>query len=236
MSPIAEVAVTVLKRQYPHVDGITDWRAQQTIQLLWERIFSLEERLRAAEATITTLVEATNTQEAAIESVSLQAQEALALSQRVGQAAESDTGGGGGGELPNGGDGGQAQEGVNAGLPTGHDSGGLLTALRAGQIIGGTANEWIALRNPTATVAERETNAVELLRRMIWHLQQAGFTAGRQQNPSGLLSRDKLAVEVDSVVRAYDVFLAFDDNTIQMGVYAGEVPSPNLVPDAGIAD
>jgi hypothetical protein len=73
-------------------------------------------------------------------------------------------------------------------------------------LICGTGNEFSALKNATATQAQRDANQEELLLRMIWHLKQGGFSAGRQQNPSGAISGDKLTVVVDAVLRAYDVF------------------------------
>jgi hypothetical protein len=79
---------TGLKRQYPHVDTITDWRAQQSIRLLWDRVFALEERLRASEQTAEDLVATANAQEDRLAAVQLLAGEALALSQRTaGEAA-----------------------------------------------------------------------------------------------------------------------------------------------------
>jgi hypothetical protein len=66
MTPVIEVAVKALKRQYPHVDTIADWRAQQSVRLLWERVFDLEGRLQAAEGTLTRVVTRTNEQDAEI--------------------------------------------------------------------------------------------------------------------------------------------------------------------------
>jgi hypothetical protein len=77
-----------LKRQYPHVDTITDWRAQQSVRLLWDRVFALEERLQAAERTAGDLVGAANAQEDHLDRLELLAGELLALSQRTaGEAA-----------------------------------------------------------------------------------------------------------------------------------------------------
>jgi len=235
VTPTEETPVTTLKRQYPHVEAIKDWTAQQSVRLLWDRVFSLEERLQAAQSTITTLVSAANVNETSASTAQQAANDALALSQRVGEATGSDIPTPGG-DLPGGGDGGGGQTGCAAGLPSGHDSGGLLTAIRAGQLVCGTGNEWAVLRNPTPDLDTRLANAEQLVRRMIWHLQQGGFTAGRQQNPSALISKDKLAVVVDGVTRAYDVFTAFDSFAIVMGTQMVEVSLPNLVSDAGIAD
>ena len=83
MSPVKASSVPTLSRQYPHVDGITDWRAQQTIRLLWDRIFDLEARLQAAEGTSRTLVSTANAQEQALDEVSSAADAGSGVSQTV---------------------------------------------------------------------------------------------------------------------------------------------------------
>jgi len=239
---IRQTRTTAIKRAYPHVNEIADWKTSQTTRLLWDRIHSLEERLQSAEATITQLIAGHNTNETALASVTQDAQQALALSQQIGGGTTlgggtgTGDGGTGGGGLPGGGDGGGGAEGCAAAGGTGHDSGGLLTAIRAGQIACGTANEFSALKNVTADLATRESNAEQLLRRMIWHLKQAGFSAGRQKNPSGAISKDKLTVVVDAVLRAYDMFQAYDDFTQPMGTHMNEVGGPQMIDDAGIPD
>src|SRR6266568_2769341 len=81
-------------------------------------------------------------------------------------------------------DGGQTQAGVSAAGPNGDLGSGDLTANRAGLVIGGVGHEFPALVAATADQSTRDANQLELLLRIIWHLHQAGFTAGRQQNPS----------------------------------------------------
>jgi len=49
--------------------------------------------------------------------------------------------------------------------------------------------------------------AAELLRRAIWHLHLAGYQSGRQRNPSGAISNDKLTIAIDGAWRAYDIFM-----------------------------
>lgn len=44
-----------VKRIYPHVDQIKDTPTQQTIRLLWEKIFGLQANLNTAQSTIDTL-------------------------------------------------------------------------------------------------------------------------------------------------------------------------------------
>jgi hypothetical protein len=236
MSPISTVSVVPIDRKYPHVDGIEEPNTQQTARLLWEKIFTLTERLTAAEATITKLVTAHNTNETAIADVKETATSAL-----IGVQAPTGTPGSGG--TPSGGPGEPGGEiGCQAAGSTGHDSGGLLNSIRAGQIVCGTGNEWITLRNPVPNTGDlnadssvRQANQEQLLRRMIWHLQLAGFSAGRQQNPSGVISKDKLTVTVDGVLRAYDIFQGVDPYT-QIPQHMVEVTPAHAVADAGIPD
>lgn len=236
MAPITETAIVPSKRVYPHVPQVTDWAAQQTIRLLWDRIFDLTEQITAARATIATLVAGQNTTQATLTTVQQQADQALAVSQlakaAVTAAGEED----GADSPPGGGDGGGGQEGCAAAGATGHDTGGLLSAVRAGQIVCGTAHEFPALLNATATIEQRDDNAEELIRRMIWHLRNAGFDAGRQQNPSGAVSKDKLCVVVDGVTRAYDVFVGKNNPAAAMSTAMSELSFVQLIDDAGIPD
>lgn len=233
---IQAAPLPTITRAYPHVADIGDWPTAQTVKLLWTRIHDLEERLQAAQSTITDLVAGHNTNEATLASVGQDARQALVLSQQIGAAGTSVGSAAGGAEaLPGGGDGGAGNIGCAAAGPTGHDAGGLLNAIRAGQIVCGTGNEFIALRNPVATDAERQANNIELVLRMIWHLREAGFTAGRQQNPSGALAQQKLCVVVDGVTRAYEVLNGVD-KSVQTPTQMEEVAPPNLVDDAGIPD
>jgi hypothetical protein len=235
---ITATPVTKGPRVFPHVTEIKEWEAQQSVRLLWDRIHDLEERLQAATATITQLVDGHNTNADQLAGVTQDAQTALAIAQRLGgiEGTGADGGGGGGGSTPpDGGDGGGGTAGCASAGATGHDTGGLLDAVRAGQIICGTGNEWSALKNVTADQATRDTNTVELLRRMIWHLQQAGFTSGRQKNPSGAISKDKLCVVVSTVLRVYDIFPGVD-YTQPLTTQMLETAPAVLIDDAGIPD
>jgi len=77
-----------------------------------------------------------------------------------------------------------------------------------------------------------EDQAEELLRRTIWRLNQAGIVSGRQRNPSGLLSRDKLCVRLTDGDHAYDLY----GLQTPLSFSFGEVFPPNLVADEGIPD
>jgi hypothetical protein len=249
---VEATAITVLRRQYPHVDEIDDWRAQQSVRLLWDRVFDLEERLSASQGTISDLVAQANTADQALQKVEAKADDALAIAQRPEDSTDIEGSEGAGESLPGGGDDGQGQAGLgDAGANGDIDVAGDFSAYNAGKIVGGVANEFPDLllatapseNGDTAAIEARRANGEELVRRCIWHLQEAGFTAGRQLNPSGILSNTRLCVVVDSGVadpptytREYDLFLAhgvyWEDMTMQMS----EGPGAHLVDDAGIPD
>jgi len=106
----------------------------------------------------------------------------------------------------------------------GHVGPGPLSEARAEQVVYHTANEFPNLM----TVAGSE----ELLRRMIWHMHLAGYQAGRQRNPSGVISNDKLTILINGAWHAYDVFGLQDPLT----VHFTEVYPASYVPDGGIPD
>lgn len=133
-------------------------------------------------------------------------------------------------------DGGQTAAGVAAAGPTGHPAGPYDgTAFRAGLIIGGTAHEWAALVAIAPDQATRDANQLQLLLRTIWHLRLDGYQAGRQRNPSGILSTDKLTVVEDGgFLRAFDCYTGV--YTAPMTVQGLQVSPANFVDDPGIAD
>jgi hypothetical protein len=97
-----------------------------------------------------------------------------------------------------------------------------------------TADEFPCLLAVFPTEALALLNAEQLLRRMIWHLEAAGFQANRQRNPSGLISNDKLTINVGG-------WRVFDVMTLGYAGVAGrvtfnEVPLPDPVNDSGIPD
>jgi hypothetical protein len=94
--------------------------------------------------------------------------------------------------------------GGGGGGKQGHVTGPLTTSL-AQDIVFGTADEFPGLLGVFGSDSEAEAAAYELLLRTIWHLQLAGFPAGRQQNPSGRISEDKLTIYIDGSWHAYDV-------------------------------
>jgi hypothetical protein len=116
------------------------------------------------------------------------------------------------------------------------EQGRLAPAFKAGLIVCGTAQEFPALTVVTVDEPTRLANASTLLGRMIWHLQLAGASAGRQRNPSGAISPDKLTVNIAGVWRAFDVFLGVEAFTVPLQTTMQEVFPANYVADGGIPD
>ena len=83
---------------------------------------------------------------------------------------------------------------------------GGLTEDHAERIVNGTADEYPCLIRVFSTEEQAVDAAEELLLRTIWHLQQAGFKAARQRNPSGRISGDKLSLWVNGHWQAYDIY------------------------------
>ncbi len=79
---VEQVAVTQTPAKYPGLtQGEVPFNTFQTLRLLWDRIYSLQDRLAAAEATITRLIAAANTTETATQTAQTTADEAVAVSQ-----------------------------------------------------------------------------------------------------------------------------------------------------------
>jgi hypothetical protein len=231
---ITLAGVTPIKRIYPHVSGIGDWAARMSVRMLWDRVFDLEERLQAAEANIKTIAAAVNTINTRVDAVEKIAKQAFALAQTPATSPPlpGDPASGGDPPCP---DDGEANAGVADAPGSGHVGVVPLDAYNAGRIIGGTANEFPLLLAPTADDATRDSFMEELLRRMIWHLQLAGFTSGRQRNPSSAISKDKLTIEIGGETVAYDCFTGVD-HTQAIPVHADRVCPADYVADPGIAD
>ena len=243
MSPIAPGDPPRLKRQYPHVDGVEDWRAQQSVRLLWDRIFDLEARLQASESTVGELVAVSNRQETQLAEVSRTAEQAFAEAQRsrqeIGDAAASKD------------DHGLGAAGCAAAGADGHLTGTVeLTLENVGKIICGVGHEFPALLAATPTRAAREANRDELMDRIVWHLNQAGFAAARYGTPEGRpwhVLFDALAVDGSTPVRQQGYRCTTYDppdtapwdttHTIEtVCIYGGQSLGVTTTPDAGIAD
>jgi hypothetical protein len=117
-----------------------------------------------------------------------------------------------------------------------HVGPGGLSMTRAEQVVNATASEFAGLTAARGSEAEAQAAATELLRRVIWHLRHAGFDAGRQKNPSGAISGDKLTMFADGAWHAVDIFFDYGTPGIPVKVIFWEVVPPNAVPDEGISD
>lgn len=228
---ITSVEIVPLSRQYPQVENVKDWAAADSLKLLWERIFQLQEQLNAANTNIQNLIGGVNQINTTSQDALLKAKHALVTAgEAVMAPGEPDPGV----DCP---DDGQAANGVSNAYPTGHPGGVVpLSAFEMGKIIGGVANEHPLLLAPTVDLPTREAFAEEMLERMIWHLQLAGFTAGRQRNPSSLISKDKLTAETDGEIKAYDIFIGLSEFTVAMGVTAGRVCPADYQASSGTPD
>jgi hypothetical protein len=131
-----------------------------------------------------------------------------------------------------GGGGGGASCAANANL---HVSPGGLTEDKARQVTMATADEFPCHLATFGSEGEALDNAEALLRRIIWHLEKYGFQADRQRNPSGLISKDKLTVNISGSWRAFDIFtLGYAGVATRMTW--GEVFPADHIADSGIPD
>jgi len=117
-----------------------------------------------------------------------------------------------------------------------HVGPGPLSLARTEQVINATADEFPQLITARPTEGEAQAAATELLRRIIWHLRRAGYQAGRQKNPSGAISGDKLTVFADGAWRAIDVFYDYGTPGVPVRVIFWEVFPASPLTDEGIAD
>lgn len=123
----------------------------------------------------------------------------------------------------------------SGGGSVGHIPPGPLTRDGGWAVIKNTFDEFPRLHAVFSSTTEAELAAEQLLLHTIWHLQLYGFQAGRQRNPSGAISKDKLTLFIDGAWHSYDVYslgVAGRATTVQML----EVWPPNHVPDPGIPD
>jgi hypothetical protein len=143
------------------------------------------------------------------------------------QAFKTPAPGGGGG----GGGGGGSSCAPNSSK---HVGGSGLNTTRAEQIVRATGDEFSCLLAVFPTEDEALVNAEQLLRRMIWHLESAGFQADRQKNPSGLISKDKLTINIGGW-RVWDIMTLGYAN-VAGRVTFNEITGANPVADSGIPD
>ena len=78
---VQQTAVTNTKAVYPHLDQIADFQTMQALRLLDDQMRSLQDRLTAAESTITALISAQNTTDTSLATAQKDIQQALAPTQ-----------------------------------------------------------------------------------------------------------------------------------------------------------
>jgi hypothetical protein len=117
-----------------------------------------------------------------------------------------------------------------------HVGPGPLSEARAEQVVHATGREFPHLVAAPGSESEGIARAEELLLRTIWHLKLAGFDAGRQRNPSGAISNDKLTVFIDGRWRAYDIFYDLGRPGVPMKTIFLSVSPASPIAYPGIAD
>lgn len=117
-----------------------------------------------------------------------------------------------------------------------HVQPGPKTLPMAEQVVNATADEFRHLVAPRNTSGEAQDAAEELLRRVIWHLRHYGFDAGRQKNPSGAISGDKLTVFAEGGWHAIDIFYVYGSPGKPIRMIFLEVFPASPVADGGIPD
>jgi hypothetical protein len=223
---------------------MNDQPTPDNIRALWDQIHKLTDQLVSAQATVSDQASTISTLQSQLTATAKKTEEALlTVGQPLAIVATTGTSTGGGASGPGGATGGTddgfGSQGCSEALDDGHVApGSPLTAITAGMIVCGTGREYSALKAVTVDLATRQANAEELIRRMIWHLQQAGFTAGRQNNSAtGLrISNDKITVEISGTMRAYDVLGAYDEFTSILTTRMGQVFPARYIADTGVAD
>jgi hypothetical protein len=205
---------TTRRGDYPQVGMVTDPAAQQTIRLLWDRVQKIQadhDTLQAAHDTLATSV-TTLTAASAATMRQVQAFRVVATPPATRGVPPPDTGG--------------TTPPVVTGGP---DTTDVLA------IINATAAQYSNLTQIFDTDDAATAAAQELLLRIIWHLQVGGFNAGRQKNPSGAISNDKITVFLAAAWHAYDIFtLGYAGHATTVHLF--EIGGPNTVPETGIAD
>jgi hypothetical protein len=117
-----------------------------------------------------------------------------------------------------------------------HVGTGPLDATQAERVVQSTAQEFPHLTAPRGTSDEAIGAAEELLLRVIWHLQIAGFEAARQRNPSGAISNDKLTIVIDGRWQAYDIFMDYGQAHQATRVIFLPISGANPLPYPGVPD
>jgi hypothetical protein len=117
-----------------------------------------------------------------------------------------------------------------------HVAPGPLTAAQAERVVFATAREFPNLTAAPSSESEGTARCEQLLLRTIWHLRLAGFDAGRQRNPSGAISNDKLTILIEGTWRAFDIFQDLGHPGVPVNVIFLEVFPAGPLSYPGIPD
>jgi hypothetical protein len=116
-----------------------------------------------------------------------------------------------------------------------HVAPGPLTVEHAHDVVLAVSREFPYLTGVPATDEQGTGWSEEYALRSIWHLKRAGFDAGRQRNPSGAISNDKLTILINGQWRAFDIAsIGFAGRPMQP-IFL-EVGSPNPIAYPGLPD
>jgi hypothetical protein len=116
-----------------------------------------------------------------------------------------------------------------------HVGPGPLSADRAKEVVLATSREFPHLIQVFGSEQEATDAAKELLERTIFHLQLAGFQAGKQRNPGGPISGDKVTITIDGSVRVFDIYSLGSANRATTVQFL-EITGANPVEFAGLPD
>ncbi|HXU05479.1 MAG TPA: hypothetical protein VN903_31185 [Polyangia bacterium] len=231
-------------RSYPHINQITDPAAAKSLRLLWDAHYAVLDQQKTIAATQSTHAASLTSLGTQVTAAQTTATQALRTTTAAGPTGGTPPPGGnppppsppGGGTPPPPDEGGQGNLGCSSAGPTGHVTAGApLTPYTMGLIVCGTYAEFSSLGAIVVDQPTRDANRFELLGRMIWHLNLAGFTAARYpgtHNPYTLL------IQAPGYVYTYRVvdYASFDVVMFSTMVLATFGPGVIETPDGGIAD
>lgn len=236
-----------IQRGYPQVSAVKDLPTQQSLRLLWDRIYGHDETNTANAAALASAQATIDSQSKLINTLNTQVTKLLPAQgtdqTNTANGTLPQPGGGGGGNQPppppTGGDGGQGNLGCSEAGANGHlDPGYPITPESCGKIICGTGNEFPALLAIAVDQPTRDANQSELLDRMVWHMNLAGFPCSRYPTTNG--RPWILLFNVGADQYAYRVIdYAAGNFTVPyttLMVFAGRTPNSTTTPDGGTPD
>jgi hypothetical protein len=218
-----------VKPDAPHVERVSDPAAKLSLVEVWKR-------LQLIEANHDDLATAHDILSGTVTALS-QAQSVLTASAQLQNARQARAAATVAPPPPPLDDGGQGELGCSSAGPNGHlPPGTILSLMVAGQIICGTSNEFPALLAVTIDQPTRDANRNELLDRMCWHMNLAGFPTGRY--PTGAAADFDLLFDFQGSQYAYRVvsYDLFDSPMTTMMLFAGQTPGATTTVNGGTPD